>query len=215
MKLWNHLRMLKYTLQLVRNPNRTEIIFKMIEIASHERDNPVVLAMEQKFLENDGFREMYQSWYVPDTPKMEVLAQLPDGSFGKLLHKHLVDHTLDLDLFPRFTGKTPIDYASVRVYQDHDLWHVLLGKGVSVEDEIEIQAFGVAQYQSPISTLLVAGGLLHLLLKDPVLAVQALGQAVNGYNLGKRAKNLLQIRLHDMFALPIEEVREHCGLSAA
>jgi ubiquinone biosynthesis protein Coq4 len=196
------------------NPNRTDLIFKVVDIASHDTGNPVVAELEGKMMEEPVVRDMYEKHYVPDVPQMAMLAKCPEQSFGNLLYHHLADNNLDLSLWPRFEYKRPVDYISLRIYQDHDLWHVLLGATVSVEDELKVQAFGVAQYQSPISTLLVAGGLLHLLMKDPMRAVKAMSQVAEGFNLGKKAKFMLTVKLHEMFALPIGEVRQACLLPA-
>jgi ubiquinone biosynthesis protein COQ4 len=213
MKLWNRINLLRIFFQLVKNPNRTDLIFKAVDVLSHEPNNPVVLELERKMMENDKLRAMYETNYRPEVPAMETLARLPENSFGKRLHAHLMENDLDLNLFPRFVCRRPVEYMSFRIYQDHDLWHVLLGLGVSVEDEIALQAFGVAQYNSPIGAMLVAGGLLHLLIRDPMRAVKALGQVAEGYNLGKRAPFLLGLRLHEMFGRPIQEVRQICGVA--
>jgi ubiquinone biosynthesis protein Coq4 len=212
MGIWNRIRLFGLFIRLVFNPNRTELIFKAVKIASHDPGNPVVKMMEEKLMADPAFRQLYESHYVPRVPAMEELAKLPERSFGNLLYHHLKDNNLDLNLFPSLECDSPIDYMSFKIYQDHDLWHVLLNCDVSIEDEIEIQAFGVAQYQSPISTLLVAGGLLHLLMRDPMRAVAAMKKAVDGYTLGKQAVFLPNLRLHEMFALPIGEVRAVCQL---
>jgi len=66
------------------------------------------------------------------------------------------------------------------------------------------------QYNSPISTLLGAGGLLHLLMRDPMRAVKAMSQVARGFELGRKAVFLPNVRLHDMFAMPIADVRQAC-----
>lgn len=214
MSIWNRLRLFGIFIRLVINPNRTELIFKAVEIASHDPGNPIVKTIEELLMNDPKFRDLYDNLYIPEVPKMDWLAQLPKNSFGNLLYHHLKDNKLDLSLFPRQTGISPIDYMSFKIYQDHDLWHVLLNCSVSLEDELEIQAFGVAQYHSPISTLLIAGGLIHLLMRDPMRAVTAVKKVADGFNIGKKAVFLPNIRLHEMFELPISEVRERCQLPA-
>ncbi len=75
---------------------------------------------------------------------------MPQNSFGYALFQHMNTNKLGFDLWPRLDSDRPIDYLSTRIYQDHDLWHALLGLGVEIEDELALQAFGVAQYHSPI-----------------------------------------------------------------
>ncbi|MEK7357287.1 MAG: Coq4 family protein, partial [Bdellovibrionota bacterium] len=106
-------------------------------------------------------------------------------------------------------------YLSVRMSQDHDFLHALLGRSIEVDDEIAIQAFGVAQVGSLLGVVLVAGGLLHLFRKDPRRAIAAMEGISETYQIGKRAKNLVGLRLRDHLARPIAEVRQEFGLVRA
>jgi ubiquinone biosynthesis protein Coq4 len=210
MGFWNQLRVLRIFIQLVRNPNRTDLIFKGVEIASSDQNQEPLKAVEQKVLSNPDFKAMYDKGYLPSPPSLDGLANLAPGTFGYALYEHMKNNSLNFDLFPQLDVKNPINYLSARIYQDHDLWHALLGYGVEVEDELAIQAFGVAQFSSPIGTMIIAGGLLHLLSKNPLRAVEAFKKVNAGYNMGMKAKFLLGVRLHDLFAEPLEEVRLMC-----
>jgi ubiquinone biosynthesis protein Coq4 len=213
MKFWNRLRIMKIFFQLVRNPNRTDLIFEGVRIFSNDRNQEPVKAIEEIVLADEGFRSMYIESYVPNPPALNDLAALPENSFGRALYQHMKSNNLRFDLFPRLESRRPIEYLSTRIYQDHDLWHALLGYGVEVEDELAIQAFGVAQYQSPIGTMIIAGGLLHLLGLSPKRAVLAFKKINEGYNLGRRSPFLLPVRLHDLLPRPLSEVRELCGVA--
>jgi len=98
------------------------------------------------------------------------------------------------------------------IYQEHDLWHALFGYGTDVEGELAVQAFGLAQYQSPVALALIAGGLIHLLGKSPQRAMNAFRNIHEMYALGKRAPFLLGVRLHELFPKPLAEVRQICGV---
>lgn len=213
MTFWNRLRTLRIFFQLVRDPNRTDLIFKGVDIVSSDPDQRPVQMVEQAVLSNDGFRRMYEDGYMPDVPQLERLKDLPANSFGHALYLHMNANALDFNLFPRLKTARAVHYLRNRIYQDHDLWHVLLGRGVTVEDELAIQAFGVAQFQSPVGTMIIAGGLLHLLGKDPSRAIQAFQQINEAYSLGKRAPFLLAVKVHDLLARPLSEAREICGLT--
>ncbi len=215
MKIYNRLRIAKLLLQLVINPKRTDLIFKGVQIVTEDGDQKIFSAIEKKFENNHDFQENYRNRYNPDPPTNEELSHYPPGSFGQALYQHLHSNNLSLEIFPRFECRRPIEYLSLRIYQDHDLWHALTGYGVSIEDELSLQAFGVAQYSSPISTLLVAGGLLHLIWKNPLNAVDALRKIVAGYQKGLEAKPLLGFRLHELLDRPLIEVQILCGLRDA
>jgi len=212
MRLWNKLQVLVLFLKLVRNPNRTELIFKGVDLVSQDPNQEPLQAIEKAVMQNSGFRSMYNEKYIPDLPDMMFLQTCPENSFGRALHQHMVSNGLSFDLFPRNPADRPIQYLTTRIYQDHDLWHVLFGFGTAVEDELAIQAFGVAQFQSPVALMLIAGGLLHLLGQSPARAVAAFGRITELYALGKRAPFLLSLRLHDFFTKPLHEVRQVCGV---
>jgi ubiquinone biosynthesis protein Coq4 len=212
MGLWNRLQAFIIFLQLVKDPNRTDLIFKGIELASKNSNQAPVIALENHVLANSEFARMYEQNYIPARPQMEYLAALPENTFGSYLYKHMKNNGLDFETFPRLPSDRAINYLSTRIYQDHDLWHVLLGYGIEVEDELALQAFGVAQYQSPFGTMLIAGGILHLLTKNPARAVDAFQKINEAYVIGKNAKFLLSMKIHELFPKPITEVRQMCGL---
>jgi ubiquinone biosynthesis protein Coq4 len=212
MNLWDRLRIMKSYFQLVRDPNRTDLIFKQVKILTKNPNEPGIKAIEELSLSNPTFKAMFTDRYLPDSPKLETLAQLPENSFGRALYNHMHANNLSFDIFPRIHSDRAIDYLTTRLYQDHDLWHVLLGCGVEVEDELAIQAFGVAQYHSPVGTMIISGGLLHLLSKNPLRAVEAVKKVAEFYVIGQRAKFLPSVRLHEHFPKPLAEVRALCNL---
>jgi ubiquinone biosynthesis protein COQ4 len=213
MRLLDRIRVTKIFFQLVRNPNRTELIFKGVKILSKDVVDGPVVEFEKQVFQDSEFLRMYEENYVPETLSNGDLENLPEHSFGSTLHRHLTDNRLDLSLFPRFQTTRPIEYLSLRVYQDHDLWHALLGYGTSIEDELALQAFGVAQFKSGIGVALIAGGLLHLLRTTPLQAAQALDKVAKGYLRGLNARFVLSIRLHELLSRPLEEVRQICGVT--
>lgn len=209
----NRMRLTRLFFRLVKDPNNTELIFKAVEIVTHDRDQTVVLLMEERLLKNETFKKMYEARQVPIAPKMDYLARLPVQSFGHAVYKHMSKNELAFNLFPNIKINRPIDYLTSRIYQEHDLWHVLLGYDTSIEDELALQAFGVAQYQSPISVMIITGGLLHLFRKNPMDVISAFKKIIEGYFIGRNAKFLLDIKLHDYFEKPLHEVRALCHIS--
>lgn len=213
MTILDRVKITQLFFQLVQNPQRTDLIFKGIEIATKHRDDPIAVKILKQLYENETFRELYLQKYVGELPPLEELAKFPDGSFGREYYEHMNQNGLRPELFPKFNPTNDLEYVNLRMYQDHDLWHALLGYGVSVEDELAVQAFSTAQLQSPYSAMLIAGGLLHLLKNEPLRAVTAIKEVAEGYERGKKAKFLLGFRLNEMLEKPIGEVRELCGVA--
>lgn len=213
MKIWDKLRIARIFIQLLFNPNRTDLIFQAVDIISENPDQEALRAIEEHMLSDAVFRSMYEENYVPENPSLDVLSQCPDGSFGKAVYQHMTTNELNFELWPRGVSKSPIHYLTTRIYQDHDLWHALFGYGISVEDEVAIQAFGVAQFQSPIALMLVAGGVLRLLAIDPRKALEAFKSVNAMYRLGQEIPFLISKRLHEHFNEPLEDVRKLCNVA--
>lgn len=214
MRLLDQVKFTKLFFQLVQDPGRTELIFKAIEIVSKDRNEPIVQTLIEEIFEKPGLQDRFQEKYVGDLPPLEELSKFPEGSFGHIYYKHMHENNLAADLFPRFDPQDRLDYVNLRMYQDHDLWHALLGYGISVEDELAVQAFSAAQLKTPFSVMLIAGGLLHLLKSEPLRAVTAIKEIAHGFERGQKSQFLLGFRLHDHLSKPIEDVREICGIAS-
>lgn len=207
MTLWNKIRLFRVLILLLLNPKRTEMVFRAVEIVATDPNQRVVKTLEEAALAHQEFKSMYDEGYLPEAPSVEVLSRCPTGSFGEAVSRHMRTNGLDFSIWPKALSNKPIAYLSARIYQDHDLWHALLGYGISVEDELALQAFGVAQFRSPLGVTLVAGGLLHLLAKDPLRALAAFQKINEAYSAGKKSPFLLGVKLHEMFEQPLSEVR--------
>lgn len=210
MNLMTRLRAANLFFRVVRDPNRTDLIFKGVEIFTKTKDQTFLKEFEENLLNNEAFRTMYDENYIPPTPELLTLKNCPENSFGIALYNHMRGNKIDFNLFPVFKPKRPVEYLSRRVYQDHDLWHALLNCGTSVEDELAVQAFGVAQFKSPIGITLIAGGLLHLLGRDPRRAIAAMRKINYAFHIGETSPFILGIKLHELFNQPLTDVRRMC-----
>ncbi len=209
----NRVRLLKIFYQVVKNPEKTELIFSAVEILTKSSNQAkTIQEFEDRMTAVPSFKKMHDENYTPQRVTLAELSQLPKESFGFALYSHIVENQLDWNLFPKVDLHRPIDYLTQRIYQDHDLWHVLMGYSSQLEDELALQAFAVAQYGSPLACVIIAGGLLHLLAKDPKRAVCALGRVADGYRRGQSADFLLGLRLYDGLDRPLTEMRDFCHI---
>jgi ubiquinone biosynthesis protein Coq4 len=215
MKFLDRIQMMRFFFQLVADPTRTDNIFKLLPIFVRSANPQQLADFEAALLAHDGFRKQWEERFVPKQPSLDELAVYPEGTFGRALHDHLAKYHLDLEFYPVMKIDRPVDYLSVRMSQDHDFVHALLGRSIEVRDELAIQAFGVAQVGSLLGVVLVAGGLLHLFRKDPKQAIEAMNDVSETYQLGKRAMNLTGVRLREHLDRPIVDVRKDFGLTKA
>jgi ubiquinone biosynthesis protein Coq4 len=205
----------KAFLGLLRNPTRTENIFKLSQLGISSPDQRSVLHLAEWAMRNDKFRVLYKERYLPELPTLEHLGTLARGTLGRELHQHLVKNGLKPGFFPSISIRSPIEYLSMRVRQTHDIWHVLCGYDTSVRGELALQAFDLGQMPSGLSALLLAGGILHTAKGSPE-SVQPLMHAVaEGYLRGTRAEVLLGERWEERLGEPLESLRVEMKLITA
>ena len=193
---------------LLRNPDDTRQVF-LLGLATSRRSFPELLA---RICIEEGGAQLLRDQPAIDSRSVdyEALRALPTGSLGREYARFIDDNHLDPDLFQRPAGLPEIPaYVSQRLRQVHDVWHVLTGIGPDVPGEVALQAFTYAQTGAPLSLLIAVFGSLRFTWAHPAIAKGA----ISGYRRGKRAAFLPVVRLEDLWAMPLTEVRERLGLT--
>lgn len=200
-------------LQFARTPTNTELIFDMVALANKLPENQSALeAVERRARSDADFKTLWQSRWQAPVYTLQFLANLPERSLGRVYYEHLMQNRLDLNFYRQPKIHRLSDYIALRLYQTHDLWHVLLDYDVSPEGEVAIQAFTLAQLGSPISTLLMAAGFIHSLERTPEQSEDLFAAAVDGYRRGKNVPFLLKYKLEEQLEDSLEDVRTTVGL---
>ena len=194
-------------LQFINNPTDTESIFRMTKSFQNSASEQLVKRIMQPLLNNSHLVADYEARIWFDHPDMKTLATYPVGSFGRATAEFFAEHKLDENLFPAPDFSSVPNYITSRAYQTHDFWHVLTGYSVGLEDEMALQAFGVGQYKQPISLTIIAGGIIHILQKQPERTFELMNAITEGYERGLKAKLLLDINIFSYLDRPLEEVR--------
>ncbi|MCJ8277977.1 MAG: hypothetical protein HRT44_12215 [Bdellovibrionales bacterium] len=197
-------------LSFVGDPTKTHLVFEIIALATDLKANQKTVESLEKKLEekNSLFWQRWEDRWLPPTPSLNELSQFPKESLGYAYYQHLSKNNLDVVFFPKPEFKRVMHYMSYRMYHAHDLWHTLLGVGVSPEGEIEVQGFGLGQIGSPIAAMLIAGGMLNLLDQSPEVVPGVFDKAHKAYELGQNSKFLLDYPLEERLREPLEEVRK-------
>lgn len=199
-------------LKLVKNPSDTERIFRISHLVTSTADPELVEKVLQHAISIPRFRQMWEEKYFPQLPSLHELSQYPCGSFGHEYYLHMKKLKLDPDLFPAANFTSLATYMTTRIYQAHDFWHVLTGFGTSIEEELGLQGFGVAQYRAPMSSMIIAGGILHLLEKNPIQVNVAMDFVAQGLQMGSRCSFLLAEPVLEELRLPLKDVRAKYGV---
>ena len=203
--LWLKFRLARAFFALVRDPRKTEKIFELSDLGRRYRGKSAEVALRE-ILHHPKFLELFRDRYNPRID-LQALRVLPPHTFGRAIADFLDRNTFEPNGFPSIAANSTLDYLAGRVRGTHDLWHVLTGYGVHVSGELALQAFTLAQVRSPLSALILAGGLLHLVLLKPTELVDTFEEIIEGYRRGKHAMPLLFERLEDGFARPLTELR--------
>ena len=98
-----------------------------------------------------------------------------------------------------------------RFRQTHDVWHALLGLGITGHEEVLTHWFTYGQLQLPVSALImVFGTLKHMVLERRWGALRH--SALEAYRAGRDAAPLIGVSWEDQWEDPISVVRERYGL---
>ena len=143
-----------------------------------------------------------------------ALRALPADTLGGAYARHLDDNHLSADYqaaATRHVDDPDMAYLMRRFRQTHDVWHALLGLGITGHEEVLTHWFTYGQLQLPVSALImVFGTLKHMVLERRWGALRH--SALEAYRAGRDAAPLIGVSWEDQWEDPISVVRERYGL---
>jgi ubiquinone biosynthesis protein COQ4 len=210
MRFWIKIQVLRAFIQLVKDPNKTERIFLIGEVARKRFKNSTPPALKD-LLENERFLALHREGYNPKID-LQTLRKLPENTFGGSLAKFLDLNGFDPNTFPLIDNENPLAYLVSRLRQTHDIWHVLSGYGTGVQSELALQGFMMSQIGSMISAMIIAAGILHTLIYTPNEMKNNFAWIVEGYDRGKTCAPLALEKWEELFAEDLETVRAKFGI---
>lgn len=208
--LFLRLRALRAFLGLVQDPTKTDLVFQLDgafrKTYTNEQIRAIIPALnEPEFIALHAERA---------NPRIELtyLRTLPEHSFGRAVAKFLDDRGFQANEFPMPGLEDPVDFMISRMRQSHDLWHVLAGYDTHVEDELALQAFTFAQLRAPLSPLIIAAGLVHLITTRPTDVLHAFEGIVDGWQRGNQCQSLVAFRWEKEWETDLDALRERLRL---
>lgn len=159
-----------------------------------------------------GVAEIIAEQYLAPPPDLAVLAQCPEDSLGYSFARYIEETGFDPNYYRALPITDDTSYLLTRLRQTHDIWHLVTGLGSSVNGELGLQAFCLAQIRIPLPVLLIAGGLLRTLLTAPEELGEVLEQIAIGYRMGSRAKPLIAQKWEEHWDKPLAEWRQGLDL---
>jgi ubiquinone biosynthesis protein COQ4 len=139
----------------------------------------------------------------------EHLRRLPATTLGGAYVRHLDGNGITADYqaaATRHVEDPDMAYLMRRFRQTHDVWHALLGIGITGHEEVLIHWFSFGQLRLPVSALImVFGSMKHLLLERRWEAVRH--SMLEAYRAGRDADPLLPVYWEDLWERPLDEIR--------
>lgn len=191
---------------------KTEEIHRVEEITGRPRFRALVRELAET---PEGRRLLAER---PELSSQQVdydhLRRLPETTLGGTYARHLDRNGITADYQAAATQLVEdpdVAYLMRRFRQTHDIWHVLLGIGITGHEEVLIHWFSYGQLRLPVSALIMLFGTMkHLLLERRWTALRR--STLEAYHAGKDAAPLLPVYWEDLWEEPIARVRESYGI---
>lgn len=141
----------------------------------------------------------------------EALRALPASTLGGAYVRHLDNNGITADYQAAATvhvDDPDMSYLMRRFRQTHDVWHALMGVGISGHEEVITHWFSYGQLRLPVSAMImVLGTMKHLVLERRWGALRH--SAMEAYRSGRNAAPLLGVVWEDRWTEQLVDVRAH------
>lgn len=198
------------------------------QLVLHPRSNPAALevgqAMERvsvpaneekivaEFMREPAIRQIVEERYWPAPYTIESLAGYPAGTLGHAYHAMMMREGFQ-EITPPIPQTSVMNYIRLRSLQTHDYWHVVAGYGTESPKEAALQAFYLGQEHKPFGAVLISAGLMHAALFRPEWITPMMAGMAEGYERGKAAKPLFDMKWGESWHRPLAEIREELGIT--
>lgn len=140
--------------------------------------------------------------YMAPPHDLEALLQHPQDSLGYVYAHHMKQLRLQT-LESATTSDSDTHYVENRWQQTHDIWHIITGFDTSEIGEIGLQAVYLAQFQLPLSSLLIANALISVTVFQPEGLSLLLNAIAQGWQMGKVARPLIAQKWEEAWEKPV------------
>ncbi|KAI9294385.1 coenzyme Q biosynthesis Coq4 [Neoconidiobolus thromboides FSU 785] len=144
---------------------------------------------------------------------LERLKLLPEGTFGREYIRFLEDNQVSPDTRTEvhYVDDPELAYVMLRYRQVHDFLHTLCNMGITVEEELALKWFELAQFKLPMNLLSVAIGPVILGSKErkQLFESKLISWAIQ---CGSNSKFLLNVPFEDLFDRDLVMLRKELGI---
>lgn len=190
--------------RLVRDPTRLEEVF----VLANGVEDSVGACIVADFKKHPDHAAALRSQPRLGKVDLDALGRLPLGTLGRTFSDDVRRLGIDLgDIEQIDEVRTEFDYVRAHMRESHDIWHTATGFKTDVAGELGLQAFYLAQFQAPLSAVLLGVGFFNTFLYAMSDRDARMRQIVRGWLLGRRARSLFGVPWAELWALPLTEVR--------
>ncbi|MGB3405007.1 MAG: Coq4 family protein [Microcoleaceae cyanobacterium] len=207
--LLQSLMTLKGVISLIKNPNDTISVYDIEDALIYEKPHQVSMDF---ILSQPGIELMLEQQYLAPEPNVEQLLQCPKESLGYQYADYLNVSGFDPHFYRDLKITDHNSYLLMRRRQTHDIWHIITGFGADVASELGLKAFELAQTRSPMSAILVAGGLVRTLFETPEDLGYLLDRLAIGYRMGAKAQPFLAQKWEQHWEKSVEQWRSELNV---
>jgi ubiquinone biosynthesis protein COQ4 len=145
----------------------------------------------------------------------DALRRLPPSTLGGAYVRHLDNNKITADYQAaktRHVDDPEMAYLMRRFRQTHDVWHALLGIGITGHEEVIIHWFSFGQLRLPVSAMIMLFGTMkHLVLERRWGALRH--SMLEAYRAGRDAAPLLAVYWEDYWEDSLDTVRAAYGVA--
>lgn len=192
-----------------------------------EAPQEAIDAYHADLLAVEGAREFIDQAYLAEPIKVADLTDCAPGTLGHAYRTFVVDNGLEENLGRNYRefneqlqsqgalDRLPEDlrYMIVRGFQIHDFLHVLTGFSPTPLGELAQATFHWAQLQFPYHSMRVAVTTGHLAFVNPGATVDVMDALVDGWQMGRAARNAHFTRWEEELHTPLAELRERFAIT--
>ncbi len=170
-------------------------------------DSPAFELAVMQMKRDPAIAALIEERYLPPAPDLDQLRQLPPDSLGYVYASNLTQNGFD-PIQAEIPITSDISYVESRWQQTHDIWHVITGFDPSDIGEMGLQAFYLAQFQLPLSSLLIANALISATVLKPAALSPLLTAIAQGWDMGQTARPLIAQKWETAWEKPVAVWRQ-------
>lgn len=206
-KLIGSARLIHALHRLSEDPTRLDLVFEL----GHRTLSGATLPPELGRPEVLAYLRTRQPPFDVD---LDALRSLPGGTLGHVFADWLTRKGYQPgELIHHARGDSEVERYRRHLAGTHDLWHVLTDFDTDVPGEVGLQAFYLAQLDTPLAVVLISAMLLRRLRHREFEVGPCMDAITRGWHLGKTARPLFGVDWAALWSTPLAEVRARFALA--